>query len=249
MNKQFLITAVAFVICNVSTQLCGQPSCGLLNVRPIESKTMAFVDLTHEFTLKTRLNIRSDAFTSLDNGLVVRNGANDNPDRSELDQDYALEVEGTVHIGDGYHFDNDDDNDSNPDGLDFGSAAAREDIRLFVEDGIATEELIYIFETDWTEWPDYVFEAQYPLLNLTSLETFIEAHHHLPNVPNQAQVRADGVSDKHMNMVLLEKVEELTLYTIQQDQELKESKTRNKFLFQQIDLLTARVNALSNNQE
>ncbi|MDR6571176.1 hypothetical protein MRBLMN1_003120 [Chitinophaga ginsengisegetis] len=65
-----------------------------------------------------------------------------------------------------------------------------------------------------TDWPDYVFHASYKLPGLLEIEDFINAHQHLPGVPSQEEVeRAGGVDVGAMNVILLKKVEELTLYT------------------------------------
>lgn len=78
--------------------------------------------------------------------------------------------------------------------------------------------------------PDYVFEKyftgssrympEYNLISLEALEAFISKNHHLPKVPSAAQIEVNGLSLKEMNLLLLEKIEELTLYTIQQQKEI-----------------------------
>ncbi|APD06858.1 hypothetical protein UJ101_01339 [Flavobacteriaceae bacterium UJ101] len=69
---------------------------------------------------------------------------------------------------------------------------------------------------DFTSWPDYVFEENYPLKDLKVLEKEIQHLGHLPNVPSAKKVLKEGVDLGDMNVILLEKIEELTLYTIQQ---------------------------------
>ena len=65
--------------------------------------------------------------------------------------------------------------------------------------------------------PDYVFDADYPLRPLAEVQAFIDENSHLPEVPSQAEITANGVDMTEMQMVLLKKVEELTLYTLEQD--------------------------------
>ncbi len=65
--------------------------------------------------------------------------------------------------------------------------------------------------------PDYVFDADYPLRPLAEVQAFIDENSHLPEVPSQAEIRANGVDMTEMQMTLLKKVEELTLYTLEQD--------------------------------
>ena len=65
--------------------------------------------------------------------------------------------------------------------------------------------------------PDYVFEPDYLLMPLPELATFIAHEKRLPNVPSAAEISETGVNMTDMQMTLLAKVEELTLYTIEQD--------------------------------
>ena len=71
-------------------------------------------------------------------------------------------------------------------------------------------------------WPDYVFAKDYNLLPLSEVEQFITENQHLPGVPSAAEVEANGVNLGKMNNILLEKVEELTLYIIQLEKRLSE---------------------------
>jgi hypothetical protein len=65
-------------------------------------------------------------------------------------------------------------------------------------------------------WADDVFAEDYELRSLESTKAFIEANHHLPDVPSEAEVQAKGADLAEMNAVLLRKVEELTLHAIAQ---------------------------------
>lgn len=68
-------------------------------------------------------------------------------------------------------------------------------------------------------WPDYVFAPAYDLTPLPDVERFIQANHHLPEVPSAAQVQAEGIELASIEAVLLKKVEELTLHLIQLQKE------------------------------
>lgn len=71
-------------------------------------------------------------------------------------------------------------------------------------------------------WPDYVFSNEYDLLPIEDLETFISKEQHLPDVPSAEEVVAQGGSDVgEMNKILLQKVEELTLYIIQLNKKIE----------------------------
>lgn len=63
---------------------------------------------------------------------------------------------------------------------------------------------------------DFVFEEDYILRPLDEVEAFVKTNKHLPEIPSAKQMEADGVNVAEMNKLLLQKVEELTLYTIQQ---------------------------------
>ncbi|HLF62734.1 MAG TPA: hypothetical protein VI603_03240, partial [Saprospiraceae bacterium] len=69
-------------------------------------------------------------------------------------------------------------------------------------------------------WPDYVFAKEYKLKPLAELKSFVQENKHLPNIPAAAQVEDEGFDVGDMNRRLLEKVEELTLYIIQQQEEI-----------------------------
>ncbi len=64
--------------------------------------------------------------------------------------------------------------------------------------------------------PDYVFEPGYRLMPIDQLENFIAEEKHLPNIPAASQVKDQGLNVTEFQMKLLEKIEELTLYTVQQ---------------------------------
>jgi hypothetical protein len=71
-------------------------------------------------------------------------------------------------------------------------------------------------------YPDYVFEPSYQLPTLRELEEYIKQNHHLPEVPSQAEVKKDGINLGQQQEILLKKIEELTLYAIEQDKKNRE---------------------------
>ncbi|MCE7057197.1 hypothetical protein LZF95_21125 [Algoriphagus sp. AGSA1] len=79
-------------------------------------------------------------------------------------------------------------------------------------------------------WADYVFKPEYKLMPLSELETFIQRNGHLPDVPTEAEVMENGVNLAEMNVKLLEKVEELTLYLITLQKNNEAMKRRIEFL-------------------
>ena len=72
-----------------------------------------------------------------------------------------------------------------------------------------------------TNWPDYVFAAKYRLLTYDELRSYIINYRHLPNIPSALQVEEDGIPLGEMNRLLLEKIEELTLYILEQEERIR----------------------------
>ena len=79
-------------------------------------------------------------------------------------------------------------------------------------------------------WPDYVFAKDYKLLSLMETERHIQEKGHLPGIPSADEAKANGVDLGDMNAKLLQKIEELTLYLIEQGKEIKELKKEVKSL-------------------
>jgi hypothetical protein len=70
-------------------------------------------------------------------------------------------------------------------------------------------------------WPDFVFAKTYGLRPLAEVESYIKAHSHLPEVPSAAQVAKEGINLGEMDATLLKKIEELTLYLIEQNKKIE----------------------------
>ncbi len=81
-----------------------------------------------------------------------------------------------------------------------------------------------------THWADYVFEKEYKLMPLKDVEKFIANNKHLPEVPNTLEVENNGIDVVEINATLLKKVEELTLYLIEQNKRLEKLEKENKIL-------------------
>ncbi len=67
---------------------------------------------------------------------------------------------------------------------------------------------------DQDNWPDYVFSEDYELPTLKEIKKYIQENGHLPNIPSAKEVAKEGIQLGEMNKLLLEKIEELTLYMI-----------------------------------
>lgn len=95
------------------------------------------------------------------------------------------------------------------------------DYKLAVKGKILCTELKVI---DIGEFCDYVFDKSYKLMPLYDVERFINANHHLPDVPSADEVKSNGLNMGEMNTLLMKKVEELTLYIINQQKQIDELK-------------------------
>lgn len=95
--------------------------------------------------------------------------------------------------------------------------ALRDKYRLFVAKGILTEDVAMGPKSTWA---DFVFNKDYNLRKLDEVEEFISENNHLPDVPSAEQVAEEGYSQHDINKVLLQKIEELTLYTIKQEKRI-----------------------------
>lgn len=91
--------------------------------------------------------------------------------------------------------------------------------RLFVSKGILSEDYTLAPKASWA---DFVFYKNYDLPTISEVEDFISENNHLPNVPSAKQIAEEGYSQHDMNKILLQKIEELTLYTIQQQKTMEQ---------------------------
>ncbi len=128
----------------------------------------------------------------------------------------------------------------NPLGGNIGIGTYSPDEMLTVKGKIHAEEV----RVDLSVPADYVFEkyytgesklkADYTMPTLEEVEAFTKANNHLPNVPSAKQIQEEGLHLKEMTNLLLQKVEELTLYTIEQNRINKEQEEKIKQLEEMI---------------
>jgi hypothetical protein len=96
------------------------------------------------------------------------------------------------------------------------------DYKLAVEGKIVASEVVVIPPSSIPGiWADFVFDSSYNLMPIAELEKYIAKNRHLPDVPSEKEVKAKGVDLLQVNKDLLRKVEELTLYIINQEKRLK----------------------------
>ncbi|WDF46050.1 hypothetical protein PQ459_14210 [Chryseobacterium sp. KACC 21268] len=110
-----------------------------------------------------------------------------------------------------------------------GIASDGKKYKLFVKDGIKTEKIKVDISTE-NGWADYVFKKDYKLMSLKDVEMYISINGHLPEVPSTKQAISNGIELKEMNILLLKKVEELTLHLIDLSKKLEKQNEQIKIL-------------------
>jgi hypothetical protein len=91
------------------------------------------------------------------------------------------------------------------------------------------------------DWPDFVFESTYELPSLQELERFIALHKHLPGIPSAKEVSEQGIDLGQNQAKLLQKIEEMTLYLIEQN---KKFATQDKIMKAQDETFAAQEQRL-----
>jgi hypothetical protein len=157
-------------------------------------------------------NVPNDGEIGQIHGLLIENNG-------YRDHDHAFEIRtghgrifsvgnsATVHIGEGLNWE-----------IPYHTTGR---FRLYVQDGIRTEK-IRVDIASANGWADYVFEEDYELMPIAELKDFIATHRHLPNVPSEAQVQAEGIDLAEMNAILLRQIEELTLRVISLQEQVEQ---------------------------
>ena len=95
--------------------------------------------------------------------------------------------------------------------------------KLYVKDGIRTERIKVDLASE-NQWADFVFAKGYKLPSLDSLEKFIISNGHLPTIPCREEVLNNGIDLVDIQIKLLQKIEELTLYIIKLNKKMEELK-------------------------
>jgi hypothetical protein len=108
--------------------------------------------------------------------------------------------------------------------------------KLFVEGGIMTEK-VKVALRNTSNWADYVFEKDYKLLPLNEVEKFVKINKHLPGVQSAKELAENGIDVAEMQSKQMEKIEELTLYIIEQNKKLEKQNDEIQTLKTQMSLL------------
>ncbi|GGA82678.1 hypothetical protein [Puia dinghuensis] len=96
--------------------------------------------------------------------------------------------------------------------------------KLAVEGTLGARQVV----VNQSTWSDFVFDKSYRLIPLDSVSAFLQQYRHLPDIPSADEVRKNGIDLGRNQALLLQKIEELTLYLIQAEAENKQLKTQLK---------------------
>jgi hypothetical protein len=110
-----------------------------------------------------------------------------------------------------------------PDGITVGNGVSipvGSSYKMAIAGGIITEK-VRVATNGTTFWADFVFDKDYPLRSLHEVENYIKTNKHLPEIPSTIEVTKNGIDLAETQALLLQKIEELTLYVIEQDKEIK----------------------------
>jgi len=108
--------------------------------------------------------------------------------------------------------------------------------KLAVNGNIGADEI----QVKANYWSDFVFNDDYKLKDLEEVESFIEKNNHLPDIPSEQEVKDKGINLGDMDAKLLQKIEELTLYMIEQNKKTNKVIKENKDLKNRIVELEAK---------
>ena len=108
--------------------------------------------------------------------------------------------------------------------LNFGIGTQTPQYKLDVKGTIRANEILVTSPTG----ADFVFDKEYKLPSLNEVKSYIQENKHLPEIPSAEQMQENGVSLDKLVIQLLQKVEELTIYTIQQEERIKELENNQK---------------------
>jgi hypothetical protein len=115
--------------------------------------------------------------------------------------------------------------------------------RLFVEGGILTEKVKVSLRSS-ANWADYVFDENYKLMPLKEVSKYVSENKHLPGVDSAKEIAENGLDLAAMQSKHMEKIEELTLYIIEQDKKIEAQNQALDNTNKEIEALKLQVKAL-----
>jgi hypothetical protein len=116
---------------------------------------------------------------------------------------------------------------------------------MLMVDGKILSKSVYV---TIKHWPDYVFNSDYVLPSLKDVEQYYLKYKHLPNIPSETEIMEKGFDLGEMNKILLQKIEELTIYVVELEkktQNFNDLEVKIEELSKTIKLLQDKINFLS----
>ncbi|HLP39527.1 hypothetical protein [Lacibacter sp.] len=108
--------------------------------------------------------------------------------------------------------------------------------KLFIAGGVRARKI----KVDQANWADFVFDNDYKLPTLAEVENYIRTHKHLKGVPTEKEVVKEGLDLGQTQAVLLQKIEELTLYIIEQNKKIEQLEKLRKEVEELKQILTSK---------
>ena len=125
-----------------------------------------------------------------------------------------------------------------PDGIIVGTGVnipAGSFYKMAVGGGIITEK-VRVATNGTPFWADFVFEPSFKLRPLSELDQYIKLHKRLPDIPSTAEVTKNGIDLAETQALLLQKIEELTLYVIEQNKKIGKLERKVKRVYRKKNL-------------
>ncbi len=190
-------------------------------------------DFNGQFQTLGNVDIRPDRGSLGNDAVIFRNTSNQTVTRIQ-DGNIELTIRnnngGELRSSGALKLRPESDGNGNNDYVDFYNS--NNQLKTRIQDGIITTDQVRL---NVTTFPDYVFAKDYQLMPLKEVAQYIKSNKHLPNMPTEAQVVAEGMNIGQINTILVEKVEELTLHTISQEEKIEK-------LMKKIEALEATIN-------
>jgi hypothetical protein len=120
-----------------------------------------------------------------------------------------------------------------PDGITVGTGATipvGSTYKMAIAGGIITEK-VRVATNGTAFWADFVFDKNYHLRSLSEVESFIKTNKHLPEIPSTSDFTKNGIDLAETQALLLQKVEELTLYVIEQNKKIERLEKKLKRVY------------------
>jgi hypothetical protein len=128
----------------------------------------------------------------------------------------------------------------------FGIGTTNPEAKLTVKGKIEASE---IQVKDISTIPDNVFKPDYKLMSLNHIEEFVKQNQHLPDVPSEKEFKEKGMNMVEMNVLLLKKIEELTLYVIEQNKHITDQNTQLQTQDKRISDLDRKIKIMLKNDK